>query len=109
MHLRTALAGGPSQKEDWLAVYDLAEERREHVRFDWRGEEPPCNMYGVRAAAAPPAMELNWTTMFSYRFIKGKHISLRRRITRQGTRRRRLLVLVDSRVVFGAVSKGRSS
>ena len=36
-------------------------------------------------------------------------ISLLRRVTREGVRERRLLVLVDSRVVLGAVSKGRSS
>ena len=30
-------------------------------------------------------------------------------VTREGTRAKRLLVLVDSRVVLGAISKGRSS
>ena len=54
--------------------------------------------------------------MSYYRFSKGKDInllesliSLLRRITREVIRTRRLLVLVDSRVVLGAVSKGRSS
>ena len=36
-------------------------------------------------------------------------ISLLRRVTREGIRAQRLLVLVDSRVVLGAVSKGRSN
>ena len=76
-------------------------------------------MHDGRAAAAPLAMKFSWTTMFSYRFSKGgKHInrlelesliSLLSRITREGTGARRLLVLVDSRVALGAVSKGRSS
>ena len=39
----------------------------------------------------------------------GNLISLLRRITREGIRARRLLVLVDSRVVSEAVSKGRWS
>ena len=96
----------------------LALEKGEHVRFDWTGEEPPSNMHDGRAAAALIAMMLNSTTMFSYRFFEGKHInllelesliSLLRRFTCKGVRPRRLLVLVDSRLVPGAVSKGRSS
>ena len=71
----------------------------EHVCLDWKGEEPPSNMHDGRAAAAPMTMKLSWTTMFS-------HL---KRITREGIRARQLLVLVDSRVVLGAVSKGRSS
>ena len=96
-------------QEDWLALCDLAEEKGEHVRLDWEGEEPPRNMHDGRAVAAPLALKLNWVTMFSYRFFKGKHInplelesliSLLRRITREGTKARRLLVLADSRVFF---------
>ena len=114
-------AGGCSasiSREDWLAFYDLAEEKGEHVRLDWKGEEPPSNMHGVRAAAGPRALKLKWTTLFSYRFLAGKHtnlleleslISLLRRITREAIRAHRPLVLVDSRVVVGAVSEGRSN
>ena len=54
-------------REDWLALYDLAEEKGEHVRLDWKGEEPPSNMHDVRAAAAPLALSLKWTALFSYR------------------------------------------
>ena len=52
--------------------------------------------------------------MFSYRSSKGKHInllelerlsSLLRRVTREGVRARRLLVLVDSRVVLATCRK----
>ena len=49
-------------------------------------------------------------------FFVGKHVNLLeslirllRHITREGTRAKRLLVLVDSRVAFGVVSKVRSS
>ena len=100
-------------QEDWLAVDDLAEEKGEHVRLDWKGEEPPSNMYDGRAAAALLALQLNWATLFLYRFFffEGKHInllelesliSLLRRVTRGGVRGRRLLVVVDSRVVLGS-------
>ena len=92
------------------------EEKGEHVRLDWKGEEPPSNMNDGRAAAAPLALEVDWDSLFSHLFFfKGKHInhlelesliSLLRRVTREGTRAQRLLVLVESRVVLGAVSKG---
>ena len=113
-----ATDASPSGAGGWLALYELAEEKGEHVRLDWKGEEPPSSMHEARAAAAPLALELNWTTLFSYRFFAGKHInllelesliSLPRRITREGTRARGHVVLVDSRVVLGAVSKGRLS
>ena len=77
-----------------------------------------CNMHDVRAAVAPFALKLKWITLFSYRFLAGKHInllelesliSLLRRITRAGIRKKPLLVLVESRVVLGAVSTGGSS
>ena len=75
----------------------------------WEREEPPSNMHDVRAIAAPLALKLKWTTLFSHRFLAGKHINLLelesligllRRITRAGIRAKRLLVLVDSRVVL---------
>ena len=103
-------AGGcavPITQEAWLALYDLAEEQGEHVR--------PSNVHDGRAAAAPLASKLTWATMFSCRFFKGgKHInrlelesliSLLRRITREGIRTRRLLVLVDSCVVLWEPSR----
>ena len=114
------MAGGCAAsiaQDDWLALNGLAEEKEEHVRFDRKGEEPPSNMHDGRAVAAPIASKLNGTTMFYCRFFKGKHInflelesliSLHRRVTLESVRARQLLVLVDSRVVSGAVSKGRS-
>ena len=62
--------------EDWLALYHLAEEKGEHVRLDWKGEEPPSNTHDGRAAAALITMKLKWTTMFPHRLSKGKHIKL---------------------------------
>ena len=88
-------AGGcvaPITPEAWLALYDWPERT-----------ENTCNI-GPRC--------------FRIAFLKGKRInpleleslvSLLTLVTREGTRRRRLLVLVDSRVVLGVVSKGRSS
>ena len=105
-------------REDWIGLHDLAKEKRKHVRLIWNGEEPPSNLHDVRAAAAPLALKLKWTTLFSCRFFAGKHsnllkleslISLLMRIAREGIRAQQLLVLVESRVVLGAVSKGRSS
>ena len=75
-------------------------------------------MHEVCTAAPPLALRLKRTTLFSCRSFAGKHInllglesliSLARHITREGIRTQRPLVLVDSRVVLGAVSKGRSS
>ena len=73
-------------------------------------------MHGDRAAT-PLALKLSWTTLFYYLSFAGKRmnllelespISLPRRIAREGIRAKRLLVLVHSSVVLGAVSKGRS-
>ena len=61
-------------------------------------------MHDGRAAVAPLAMKFYWTTTFSHRFSKGKHINLvelesliglLRRVTREGVRAGWLLVLVD--------------
>ena len=51
------------------ALYDLAEEKGEHVRLDWKGEEPQSNMHDVRAAAAPLAPRSKWTTLFFVPFL----------------------------------------
>ena len=45
-------------QDDWLLLYDLAEETEEHVRLDGKGEEAPSNMHDGRAAAARIAMKL---------------------------------------------------
>ena len=98
-------AGGcvaPVTQEAWLALYELAEEKGEHVRFDWNADEPPLSMRDGRAAAAPLALQLNWPTLFSYRFLGGKHInllesesliSLLGRVTLEGVCGKRFMVL----------------
>ena len=67
----TLHATDPSPGGCSLALYDLAEEKGEHVHLDWKGEEPPSNMHDVREAAALLALKLNWGTMFSYPLFKG--------------------------------------
>ena len=55
-------AGGCSAsttQDVFLLLYDLAEEKEEHVRLDGKGEEAPSNMHDGRAAAALIAMKLN--------------------------------------------------
>ena len=51
----------------------MAEDKGEHVRLDWKGEEPTSNMHDARAATAPLALKLNLTLLFSCRFFAGKH------------------------------------
>ena len=44
-------AGGcaaPITEEAWVDLYDLAEEKGEHVRLDWKGEEPPSSTMDVQ-------------------------------------------------------------
>ena len=78
IHFRAALAAASRQlhREAWLALYELAEEKGEHVRLDWRGVEPPCSVHDGRAAGALLALQLTWATVFSYVFFQGKHINL---------------------------------
>ena len=42
----------------------------------WKREEPPSNMHDVRAVAAPFALKLKWTTLFSRRYLAGKAYEL---------------------------------
>ena len=56
-----ARAGGcraPVSEDQWRSLYDLSEERREHVRLDW-GSQPPDPVFSdARAAAAWSALSL---------------------------------------------------
>ena len=52
-------------REAWLFLHDLADEKGARVRLDWSDEEPATGMHDARAAAAPPATELNWVLLFS--------------------------------------------
>ena len=64
-------------QEAWLALYDLAVEKGEHVRLGWKGEEPPSNTHHGRAAA-PLAFKLNRATLFLYRFFQKASTSISR-------------------------------
>ena len=59
-------------REDWLALYYVGRARGGKLSMlDWKDEEPLSNMHDVRAAVAPLALKLKWTTLFSYRFFCG--------------------------------------
>ena len=98
-------------REDWLPLFDLAEEKGEHVRLGGKSEEPASNVHDGRAAAAPLALALSWAMMFSYRFFKSKHmglleleslISILRRATPEGKYRHGGPWFLSIRVVFGS-------
>ena len=78
----------------------------------------PLEFPDLRAAVAGLVVDLPWVESFSYRFRHPQHInllelealiSLIRGPVGRGLGNRRVLCLVDSRVVLGSASKGRSS
>ena len=78
------------------------------MRLDWKGEEPPSNMHDGRAAAAPFALELKLGDDVFIPFLRRqaeKSLGTRELDQREVIQARRLLVLVESRMV----SKRRSS
>ena len=89
------------------------------MRLDWGPVgAPPTTMMDSRGFAAPLACRLSWKVLFGYRFRHPKHINLlelaalltlARHLMAHGVRDTRVLVLVDSRVLLGAIVKGRSS
>ena len=102
----------------WHSLYRIAEERGKHVRLDWGPAPPPPSFVSAHSSAAALITPAAWTELFAYRFRTNDHInvlelvawvSLLRRLSQQGVRRQRILCCVDSRVVLGAVTKGRSS
>ena len=104
--------------ELWRVLYRIAEERGEHVRLDWGSTPPPPEFVSTHSSAAALITPAAWTVLFSYRFQRPNHInvlelvalvSLLRRLANKGVHRARILCCVDSRVVLGAVTKGRSS
>ena len=93
------------------------EEKGEHVRLDWGSTPPPPTFVCTHSSAAALITPEAWTEPFACRFRASDHInvlelvalvSLIRRLSNQGARRQRILCCVDSRVVLGAVTKGRS-
>ena len=105
-------------EDQWCSLYDLSEERGEHVRLDW-GCQPPDPVFAdTRAAAAGDALAHPWKPFFSFEFMAHKHInlleiesafSLLRHLAAEGRRTCRVLAMTDSRVALGALSRGRSS
>ena len=102
----------------WHSLHRIAEERGEHVRLDWGPGPPPPSFVSTHSSAAALVTPATWTELFAYRFRANDHInvlelvalvSLLRRLSNQGVRRQRILCCVDSRVVLGAATKGRSS
>ena len=79
---------------------------------------PPPAFISTHSSAPALITPASWTEFFAHRFRKGNHInvlelvalvSLLRRLSNQGVQRQRILCCMDSRVVLGAVSRGRSS
>ena len=109
----------PVSLELWTLLYDFPEEKGRSVRLDWdTGSMPPPEFRDSRAAVAGLVVDLPWVESFSYRFRHPQHInllelealiSLFRWLVDHGLGNRRVLFLVDSRVVLGSVCKGRSS
>ena len=108
----------PISRELWDQLYDLTEERGEHVRLDWGDSPPPVAISDYRSSAAGAIMNCDWEVCLSRPFTGSRHINLLeldalimlvKRLKRQGESDIRIIVAVDSRVVVGAVAKGRSS
>ena len=106
-----------------LALYDLAEGGGEHVRMSAEAEAARARLMtpvelGRLSAAAALSVPLQWASLVAIRFKEGAHINvlellmvwmMLKRLARSGATRQRVLVLVDSGVVKGAGTKGRSS
>ena len=89
------------------------------MRLDWDiNSTLPPELRDSRAAVAALVVDLPWVESFSYRFRYPQHInllelealiSLIRGLVDRGLGNRRVLCLLDSRVVLRSVCKGRSS
>ena len=102
----------------WRTLYNLADEQGEHVRLSWGSSPPPLELAPSRCACAALATPADWSVLFGHRFRAPDHInvleltaltSLVRHLANRGAGKQRILCCVESRVVLGAVSRGRSS
>ena len=128
----------PISEEHWQTLFRLAEERGCHVRLDW-GDSGYAKLVDNRSAACGIALQSRWGVTLQIQVHKPRHgIALQSRwgvtlqiqvhkprhinllelegvfrileqVAGSGVRRARILILVDSQVTLGAVSKGRSS
>jgi len=100
-----------------LTLYDLAEFGGAHVRLD-----TPCPLTGMDLVkgelVALLTIPLEWQTVIGYDFKFQEHINLLEmlvvvtllsRLVKAKVSHQRVLVLIDSGVVKGAATKGRSS
>ena len=88
------------------------------VGLGYEFDASPLELQDSRVAVAGLVVDLPWVESFSYRFQYPQHInllelealiSLTRGLVDRGLGSRRVLCLVDSRVVLGSVCKVRSS
>ena len=88
------------------------------MRLRWGSSPPPLELTPSRCACAALVTPADWSVLFGYQFRTPDHTnvleltaltSLVRHLANRRARRQRILCCVDSRVVLGAVSKGRSS
>ena len=102
----------------WQTLHNLAEEHGEHVRLSWGASPPPLKLTSSRCACADLVTPADRSVLFGYQFRAPNHInileltalaSLIRHLAKPGSAKTEILCCVDSRVVLGAVSKGRSS
>ena len=104
--------------EERLRLYDIAEGKGEHVRLGNTMSLPDLPEATRLAEGVLITVPQQWKTTFSFKFKQPSHIILLelttpvtyiKRVVKQGLRDMRIIVLVDSAVVKGRVTKGRSS
>ena len=103
------------------SLYQLGEHRGEHTRLDWvtlDNEPTETTMKKAQPVLQEFLMSHKWSPSRSYTFRKSAHVNLQEmralksELKEEAIRDpqgRRLVNLVDSRVVLGAYAKGRSS
>ena len=101
-----------------IQLYDIAEFKGEHLRLDGGTIEFTAAENLRLAHSALLSMPLSWKTCLRHVFRFANHINVLeaqavllwlKRIVKQNISGKRILVLIDSAVVKGAVTKGRSS
>ncbi len=121
----TPTAGGSAMTETTGDIaqnlYRLGEHRGEHVRLDWSNENclpPESSMQKLQPDIQKLMLAHKWKATKSYKFSQESHVNLQEmRAFKAELKTRslenlggsRCINLVDSRVVLGAWSKGRSS
>ena len=100
-----------------IQLYDIAEFKGEHLRLDETKLEFSASENIRLAHSALLTMPLDWQVAFRYVFRFQKHINVLeaqavliwfKRLAKQRFQNQRVIILVDSAVVKGAVTKGRS-